>query len=80
MKQGFDVITKYEPDMLSVVGLAMMVCNVKLAVHKNIKLRDIYESSDAAFKRYKRRAFMKTHSNNWLKMHGYQKKRKCHLK
>lgn len=75
-----EVCKKHSPDILSVVGIVEMVTSTIMAIQKDPKrlYEVLYQTTGNEF--YKTRYMQITHSNNWLKMHGYPMNRKSHIK
>ena len=48
----------------------------KIHAKRCAALNEVYETMHANFERYKLMAIQQSHSNNWLKMHGYPMRRR----
>lgn len=70
-------MTKYAPQYLSVSGIACILEGALIEAKRSATLSAAYESMNAEFARYKLRVIQNSHSNNWLKMHGYPMRRRC---
>lgn len=73
-------MVKHAPSCLSVDPITSMFIVIKAAATqhcRNVALADAYMTMNAEFARYRLKAIQETHSNNWLRMHGYPMRRKC---
>lgn len=70
-----ELCKKHSPKILT-----GMVTNTTMAIKKDSKrlYEVLYRATGNEF--YKTRNMQITHSNNWLKMHGYPMNRKSHIK
>ena len=68
----------YIPETLNIMGIVKTVADCKIAVRNNrITVIKALASRDKPNGRYVIKYIQLTHSNNWLRMHGYpMKKRK----
>lgn len=64
----------YVPEALSVAAIAGAIVSL-VYNHRTVALRDAYMRI-AEPDRYKLTVIQRTHSNNWLKMHGYPMRRR----
>jgi hypothetical protein len=71
-----ETMVKYAPRFLSVSGVTCLLEAAAVEAERRTKLTEAYERTNAEFARYKLTAIQDSHSNNWLKMHGYPMRRR----
>ena len=71
-----ETMAKYAPRSLSVFGVAYILEAAVMEAKRHIALTEAYECMNAEIARYKLTVIQNSHSNNWLKMHGYPMRRK----
>lgn len=65
-----DVVKKYVPQMLLGAGVAGIMIGNHTSQTKLKVLAACYGTTSMQYQSYKRKVERKSHSNNWLKMHG----------
>ena len=65
-----DAIKKYAPQMLLGAGVAGIMISNHTSQTRLKVLACCYGKTSTQYKTYKRKVERKSHSNNWLKMHG----------
>lgn len=71
-----ELIKKHTPQIVTTVGVASFI--VSTHIGSQMRTERVYKALYIATgnKFYKMRVMQMTHSNNWLKMHGYPMNRK----
>ena len=65
-----DVAKKYVPQMLLGAGIAGLMWDHMTSKRQLSILAACYGTTSVEYQSYKRKVERKSHSNNWLKMHG----------
>lgn len=71
-----ELLKKYVPTVLLPCSTAMMVINSKAAIRQQAVLLEGFERLTKEYGQYRKKAFKRLNTNNWLKMHGYPMKRR----
>lgn len=73
-----ELFKKYSPQILTTVGAVGFIANTNISSMRTKRMYEaLYKATGNEF--YKIRVMQITHSNNWLKMHGYPMNRKRNM-
>lgn len=67
MSKSRKLLNAYIPDSISVYPFSLMM--------RNVMMGEAYKTAASEFRRYRYEVIRRTHSNNWLRLHGYPMKR-----
>lgn len=70
VKEITDVVKKYAPQHLIGVGIAGLMWDHMTSKRQLSTLAACYGTASVQYQSYKHKVERRSHSNNWLKMHG----------
>ncbi len=76
----YESFEKHSPEILIAVGVAGYIGSTLMVINRNNPLvhKALYQATGNKY--YEIRYMQLTHSNNWLKMHGYPMRRKLRMR
>lgn len=74
--ETMNYVKKHKPEIMIASGMVGIICDIQSSLRGNKPLlyKRLYEYTRNEY--YEIRYMQLTHSNNWLKMHGYPMRRK----